>query len=60
MRNVAISENARYETDGSGECYIFYVRKRPYFFGLIGKKKWIWKISTSDYNEGVQYIYKYI
>lgn len=58
MKNIRISENVRYETDG--KWYIFYVRKRPYFFGLIGFKKWIWKISTSDYNEGVNYIHKYI
>ena len=32
--------------------YQFQIFKRPYFWGLIGKKKWIWSITTNDVKIG--------
>lgn len=30
----------------------FEVFKRPYFFGLLGKKRWEWTIQSSDFATG--------
>jgi len=31
----------------------FQVFKRPYIWGLIGKKKWEWTITTNDLDIGI-------
>ena len=39
--------------------YHFEIFKRPYFFGLIGKKRWEWVVTTNEYKEGLSFV-KYI
>jgi hypothetical protein len=42
--------------DWDGELcheFEFNVFKRPYFFGLIGKKRWIWSITANDFGVGL-------
>ena len=33
----------------------FQVFKKPYFFGLLGKKKWQPSIVTNNYNRGLNF-----
>jgi len=38
-------------------CYDieFQIFKRPYFWGLIGHKKWLWSITTNDMQMGLEF-----
>ena len=33
--------------------FFFEIKKRPYFFGLIGKIKWDFVVQTNGFTEGV-------
>lgn len=35
--------------------FFFEVLKRPYFFGLIGKKKWEFIVQTNGWKEGMSF-----
>ena len=35
--------------------YLFEIYKRPFLFGLIGKKRWVLALATTDFDLG--YIY---
>lgn len=35
--------------------FSFEVFKRPYFFGLIGRKKWERSVQTNGFNEGLSF-----
>lgn len=40
--------------DGKIE-YEFQVYKRPWFFGYLGSKRWIWVITTNDFCLGMDF-----
>jgi hypothetical protein len=33
--------------------YEFEIFKKPYFFGLLGKRRWLWAISTNSISMGL-------
>lgn len=35
--------------------YRFEIFKRPYFFGLVGKKKWEMSVQTNGWQEGISF-----
>ncbi|MXN90169.1 hypothetical protein GR160_02935 [Flavobacterium sp. Sd200] len=37
------------------EEYRFEIYQRPYFFGLLGKKRWEFVIQTNDFNLGYSF-----
>jgi hypothetical protein len=41
--------------DGPDIKYEFSILRRPYFFNLIGKKKWENSIVTNDFNVGMSF-----
>lgn len=38
----------------------FEIYKRPYFWGLIGKKQWMWQITTNDSSVGYRHCFELI
>ena len=45
-----------YDFDGDlVEDIEFQIFKRPYLWGLLGKKKWTWSITTNSYNVGLSF-----
>ena len=51
---IRYREVGYYEFNGDwAEDMEFEVFKRPYFWGLIGKKKWIWSITTNSMETGL-------
>jgi hypothetical protein len=40
---------------GLFEHYRFEIFKRPYLFGLIGKKKWLFTIQTNGFTKGLSF-----
>ena len=43
-----------YDWDGElCQEFEFNVFKRPYFFGLIGNRRWIWSITSNSFDIGL-------
>ncbi len=54
---IIIDKNVRYKKDENAlkSSYIFEVYKKPFLFGLLGKRKWVYTLTTTDFDLGLNY-----